>query len=173
MSFARPPRPPHPLATMLSLRRYRLFISHAWDYTGEYEAAVNLLNTDFFFQWDNLSVPEETPLMTLPLLPRSYRYLVRQIDERILQADCLLVLAGMYVAHSGWIQSEMEAAREFRKPIIAVRPRGNERFPEAAMLIANETVWWNTASIVSAIRRNVSDAPAPPIPPSRLRGPFG
>src|ERR1039458_1052447 len=84
-------------------RRYALFISHAWDYKGEYEGVVNLLNWDRGFLWENLSVPEENPLAVLLLLPRSYRYLVRQIDERVSKADCLLVLAGMYVAHSGWI----------------------------------------------------------------------
>ena len=70
-------------------------------------------------------------------LPKSYRYLVRQLDERISWADCLLVLAGMYVAHRGWIQSEIEAAQEFGKAIIAVQPRGNERFPEALMRITH------------------------------------
>jgi len=86
-------------------------------------------------------------------LPKSYRYLVRQIDERIAQADCLLVLAGMYVAHSGWIQSEIEAAKDFRKPIIAIEPRGNERFPDAVMHAADERVGWNSLSIISAIRK--------------------
>ena len=72
-------------------RRYALFISHAWDYKGEYEGVVNLLNWDRGFLWENLSVPEENPLAVLLLLPRSYRYLVRQIDERVSKADCLLV----------------------------------------------------------------------------------
>src|SRR5271157_4621266 len=83
-------------------RRYQLFISHAWDYKDEYARLVDLLNTHPFFQWNNLSVPEEKPLPFLLHLPRSYRYLVRQLDERISKADCLLVLAGMYVAHRGW-----------------------------------------------------------------------
>jgi MTH538 TIR-like domain (DUF1863) len=136
-------------------RRYRLFISHAWDYKDEYEGVVNLLNADYSFGWDNVSVPEDVPLMPSLRLPKSYRYLVRQLDASISRADCLLVLAGMYVAHRGWIQSEIEAAQEFRKPIIAVQPRGNERFPEAVTHAAVVTVGWNTASIVSAIRRHV------------------
>lgn len=51
-------------------RRYRLFISHAWDYKDEYERLVNLLNTDTSFLWDNLSVPEESPLSALLSLPK-------------------------------------------------------------------------------------------------------
>jgi hypothetical protein len=150
-------------------RRYGLFISHAWDYQGEYEGLVNLLNTDRSFLWENLSVPEDRPLAFSVMLPKSYRYLVRQIDERISKADCLLVLAGMYVAHSGWIQSEIEAAKDFRKPIIAVEPRGNERFPDAVMHAADERVGWNSASIISAIRKH---AVGTAIPPSRIPPPF-
>jgi hypothetical protein len=115
-------------------RTYRLFISHAWDYKDEYKCLVALLKLDPSFLWDDLSIPQENPLTALLQLPKSYRYLVRQIDERILQVDCIVVLAGMYVAHRGWIQSEIEAAKEFGKPIIAVKPRGNERFPVAVRL---------------------------------------
>ena len=161
MSFLTPP----PLRPIFASRRYGLFISHAWDYKGEYEGVVNLLNSDRSFLWNNLSVPEDKPLPVLLRLPKSYRYLVRQIDERISKADCLLVLAGMYVAHRGWIQSEIEAAKDFLKPIIAVRPRGNERFPDAVMHAANETVGWNTASIIFAIRKHVVGAISRPSSP--------
>jgi len=157
--------PPLPPFTLTPSRRYGLFISHAWDYKGEYEGLVSLLNTDPTFLWDNLSVPENKPLAILAPLPKSYRYLVRQIDERISKADCVLVLAGMYVAHRGWIQSEIEAAKDFGKPIIAIEPRGNERFPEAVMHAADESVGWNSASIISAIRRRAGLRPliSPPL----------
>lgn len=163
---------PPPLRPTFALRRYGLFISHAWDYKGEYEGVVNLLNSDRSFLWNNLSVPEDKPLPVLLQLPKSYRYLVRQIDERISRADCLLVLAGMYVAHRGWIQSEIEAAKDFRKPIIAVQPRGNERLPEAVMHAADEKVGWNTASIVFAIRKRAGGTPFQPIASLKMSPPF-
>ncbi len=147
------------LTTLPALRRrYQLFISHAWDYRSDYERLVELLNGYPFFEWDNLSVPVDQPLATLLELPRSHRYLVRQLDERISKADCLLALAGMYVAHRGWIQSEIEAAKDFHKPVIAVEPRGSERFPDALALVADERVGWNSTSIISAIQRCVSPA---------------
>jgi hypothetical protein len=134
-------------------RRHKLFISHAWDYADDYNRLVALLNASLLFLWDNLSVPQESPLGMLAKLPKSHRNIVRQLDERILKSDCVLVLAGMYVAHRGWIQSEIEAAKEFHKPIIAVEPRGNERFPDAVMHAADARVGWNSNSIVSAVRR--------------------
>ena len=136
----------------LQARTYKVFISHAWDYRGEYEGLVNLLNSSPFFLWENLSVPKHRPLPSLLSLPDSYRNLVRQLDARISQADCLLVLAGMYVSHRGWIQSEIEAAKDFGKPIIAVEPRGSERYPEALKRYADTRVGWNSSSITAAIR---------------------
>lgn len=166
--FSRPQLPPVPPA-----RRYGRFISHAWDYTGEYEGLVNLLNSDRSFLWNDLSVPEASPLPALAQLPRSYRHLVKQIDERISKSDCLLVLAGMYATHSRWIQSEIEAAKDFRKPIIGVQPRGNERFPKEVTHAADEMAGWNAASIISAIRRQAGGPhqfippPGPSEPPFR------
>jgi predicted DNA-binding transcriptional regulator AlpA len=142
------PSPPPRLS-----RVYSLFVSHAWNYKDEYGRLIGLLNADSTFRWENLSVPIDNPLPLLPTLPRSYRFLVRQLDDRISKSDCLLVLAGMYVAHSGWIQSEIEAAKEYGKPIIAVEPRGQERFPEAVRQAADESVGWTSSSIVAAVRR--------------------
>ena len=136
-------------------RTYALFISHAWQHKAEYEGVVSLLDAarGISFQWDNLSVELDYPLPTLMSLPKSYRSIVRQLDEKIKKADCLLVLDAMYVAHRGWIQSEIEAALEFGTPIIAVAPRGQERLSGALKYNATERVRWNGASIVDAVRR--------------------
>jgi hypothetical protein len=169
-------------------REYKLFISHAWDYTAAYDGVVSLLNADKSFKWINRSVPVDEPLSAFmsPLLLKSYRSIVRQLDERIRESDCVLVLAAMYVAHRGWIQSEIEAALEFKKPIIAVRPLGQERVPQALSQEAiTDQVGWRTDSIISAIRRHVQvsevnaivrqliiHAAAPPPPGGPLMPPF-
>jgi hypothetical protein len=59
-------------------------------------------------------------------------------------------------AHSEWIQSEIEAANDLDKPSIAVEPRGNERFPDAVMHAASAKRGWNSTSIITAIRRQMS-----------------
>lgn len=134
-------------------RQYKLFIGHAWRYTEEYDRLVKLLNSNVGFRWKNLSVPAKQPLALLFHLSKSYRTLVRQIDDRISQADCLIVIAGMYVAHSDWIKLEIEAAQAFAKPIIAIEPWGSEKFPNALAQTAKVRVGWNAGSIIAAIRR--------------------
>jgi len=66
----------------------------------------------------------------------------------------VLILAGMYAAHSDWIQFEIEFSQLLSKPIIGVRPWGAERVPQAVQDAAAEIVGWNTDSIVSAIRKH-------------------
>ncbi len=132
---------------------YGLFISHAWDYALAYRAVVLRLNADKNLKWKDLSVPIENPIQMLASLPKSNRTIVKELEERIKQADALLVLAGMYVHHSGWIQSEIEIALDFSKPIIGIRPRGQERIP-AALDCARELVGWTTDSIASAVRKH-------------------
>lgn len=132
--------------------QYRLFISHAWEYNDDYEGVKKLLNGDASFGWENLSVPFDEPLALSPSFPRSYGTIVDQLREKIMQADCLVVIAAMYCSYRGWIQTEIEAAKQFGKPIVAVRPCGQERLP-AVIREADEQVGWRTASIVGAIQR--------------------
>ena len=54
---------------------------------------------------------------------------------------------------TSWIQTEIEIATRYQKPIIGVRPWGQERIPQAVQDAADEMVGWNTYSIVSAVRR--------------------
>jgi hypothetical protein len=63
---------------------------------------------------------------------------------------CLLVIAGMYVKHRGWILSEIEAAEEFGKRIIVVEPWGQERFPTELERFPVRA-GWSTVSIIRAI----------------------
>jgi hypothetical protein len=158
---------------------YGLFISHAWNYADDYDAVVRLLKNDLWFQWQDLSVPIEDPIAMSPILPKSNRRILKELEERIKEADALLVLAGMYVAHSGWIQSEIEVAQDFGKPIIGIKPRGQDRVPLALQWTARDLVGWNTDSIVGAIRTYAKPThkrsvplPAPiPIPTVTPTGP--
>jgi hypothetical protein len=138
------------------LRTYDLFLSHAWGYSNEYEGLVGLLEKEHLrFRFRNLSIPQRRPVLSNPLLKRSYRALIRELEERISSCDCLLVLSGMYCAHSEWIQSEIEAGIDHRKPIIGVVPRSQERIPQEVRAVARDMVGWQSNSIITAIRSAV------------------
>lgn len=133
---------------MPELRTYRLFISHAWHRSEHYLRLVNWLDTAALFRWENLSVPEDRPVVGHDL-----EY---QLRNQMRPADAFIILAGMYSAHSTWIDFELAFARRIGHPIIGVRPWSQERLPTSIQAAATEIVNWNGESIVSAIRRLAS-----------------
>jgi len=132
---------------MPELKTYRAFISHAWIYNEDYYKLEKMLNEAPYFEWRNYSVPEHDPL-------DSDRKLEEALRRQIRPTNIVLILAGMYAAYRKWIQKEIDIAVEMGKPIIGIRPWGQERVPQAVQDAAREIVGWNTSSIVSAIRRN-------------------
>jgi hypothetical protein len=131
--------------SMPTLRTYHVFISHAWAYNDEYHRLVDFLNKAPNFAWRNLSVPEHDPISTS-------EQLTARLNDQMRTASVFLILSGMYVSHSDWIQYELNFARRIGRPVIGIRPWGAERMPEAVQRGATEIVGWNTDSIVAAIR---------------------
>lgn len=133
---------------------YRLFISHAWKYGDDYERLVSLLNNDNSFNWLNWSAPEDKPVipswMTVP-----DRVVMQKIAEKVNMADCMLVIAGMYAHYSDWIQAEMDIAQHLQKPMIGIKPWGNEVMPTAVTSRTSEDVDWQTGSITDAVNRHI------------------
>ena len=77
--------------------------------------------------------------------------LKEKLDNRIRLSSGILILSGMYVNHSGWINTEIELALKYDKPIIGIKPRGNERTPTVISENAN-IVNWNSTSVINAIK---------------------
>jgi hypothetical protein len=127
-------------------RQYNIFISHAWDYNDEYERVVNFLNDFDELDWQNHSVPQDDPLDTV-----NDTHLRSQLQDQIRTTAVVLVLAGMYSSHREWIQTEIELANEFDKPIVGIRPHGSEQTPNVVEDAAVEMVGWRQKSIVRAI----------------------
>lgn len=130
---------------MPALRKYNVFISHAWSYNEEYYRIERFLNEAPNFLWNNLSVPKHDPILDAERLAQELRNQMRD-------ADVFLILSGMYVSHSDWIQFEINFARRIGRPIIGIKPWGATMTPIAVQNGADEVVGWNSDSIVRAIR---------------------
>ena len=129
---------------MPTLRRYRVFISHAWKYGEDYWRVVQFLNEAPYFVWENLSVPEHDPVTADDL--------AYELRNQMRPADVFLIIAGMYSAHSEWIDFELSFARRIGRPVIGIVKWGAERAPLSIQNAAAEIVGWTGASIVRAIR---------------------
>ena len=96
-------------------------------YHDDYYRVEKFLNDAPFFRWRNYSVPEHDPLQ-----PSSTSALKEQLRRQIRPVNVVLILAGMYVAHSDWIQFEIDFADAINRPMIGISsPGGQQRIPTA------------------------------------------
>lgn len=128
-------------------QEYNLFLSHSWSYDDEYENMVELLEDFPYFEFKNYSVPS-----TDPLDADTFIELVSELNEQIQSASVVIILAGMYVNHSTWIEIEMELANDLGKPMLGVKPRGNDRAPSEVQECVDEVVGWQAHSVVGSVR---------------------
>lgn len=133
---------------MPTLHNYRLFISHAWSYSERYKRAVQFLDDASNFSWTNYSVPRDDGFPGM-----NSAELTEQMRKQIRPVQCVVIISGMYVNHSEWIQFEMDYAKSLGKPIVGIRRWGEERTPQSVVDCADVMVNWNSASIVNAIRQ--------------------
>lgn len=131
---------------------YHLFISHSWAHGDAYDKLIGLLDAAPNFAYRDFSVPKDDPIHNAP----STAALRTAIENQMVHASVVLILAGVYATYSKWINIEIDIAQQnvpLPKPIIAIEPFGAEKTSKVVKEAANEIVGWNTASIVSAIRR--------------------
>lgn len=132
---------------MPALKDYHIMISHSWDYTQDYKTIKDWLNRASYFTWTDYSVP-----MSKPLDVKTKTELKNKLYTRISLCSCIIIPSGMYVAYSEWIDYEIDTAISLGKPIIGIKPWGQERIPTKISLNADVMVGWNSASLVQAVR---------------------
>lgn len=130
---------------MPALRTYRIFISHCWEYADWYHTLVRWLNTHPNFEWRDLSVPESRALREDAAFEATLR-------RRLGNADVLLVIIGMEIAHRRWMKWEIQWARIRGVPIVGIMPNGGQRIPAAVAASKCPVVGWRRQSVVDAIR---------------------
>ena len=133
------------------MRKIRLFISHAWAYKHQYYNLVRLLEQRPYFNFYNHSVPKHDPLDA-----RTIRKLEDRLHNQMINCHVVLVIAGVYATYHEWLKKEIRMAKGYGKPIIGVRPWGQERISQVVQNNADKIVGWNADSIVNAIRKVLS-----------------
>lgn len=126
---------------------YRIFISHSWAYSEQYDKIESFLNQENVLFY-NHSVPKDDPIHT----NGTDKQLREKIDAKIKGCSCVIILAGVYASYSKWINIEIELAQKYQKPIIAVQPWGAERTSVAVKNAADIIVGWKAKSVANAVR---------------------
>ena len=133
---------------MPTLKARMIFISHAWRHDQHYNKIVEWFNKAPNFYWKNCSVPSDDALPD-----KTSRGLSEGMTRQISPSQVVIILGGMYVAHSAWIEYEISEAKRMNKPIVGVKPWGLKRIPK----IVQDASWceplgWNSVSVVDAVR---------------------
>ena len=132
---------------MPALKTRMIFISHAWRYSAHYDKVVDWFDSAASFEWSNCSVPSDDALPD-----KTTSGLKAGLTRQINPAQGIIILAGMYAAHSSWIDYEIDEAIRMKKVIIGVKPWGQERVPAKVQSAAKIMVGWNSNSIIQAVR---------------------
>jgi len=132
------------------VKTYNLFISHSWDYVDDLMNLRKLLENRGYFKVVFFEVPPHNPIES-----SNSNYVESIIRQKIVQSDVVIGIAGMYATYSKWMEWELNTAKNLRKPILGVIPRGQIRISQTVENISDKIVHWNTESIVDAIREMV------------------
>ena len=132
---------------MPTLKNYRLLISHSWRYNNEYETVVNWLNINSNFTWSNHSISADNPKDA-----RTEKEIKEAITNQINGCSAVVVISGLYAKYSKWIDWEISEAKRLSKPIIGLKPWGQEKIPTNISENAIEMVGWNSSSLIQSIR---------------------
>ena len=137
----------------MSTRQIHVFISHAWAYSEHYETlekwifgetwSVGQASLDF----RDYSIPRNNPIHNVS----STQALQDAIFNQIARSHVVVIPSGMYASHSNWIQKEIDGAKAYNKPILAVNPWGQERRSGVVLNNANAGVGWNKQPLINAI----------------------
>lgn len=125
---------------------YNIFISHAWHRSEHYKKVIEWLD-DSEIEYKNYSVPEHDQLDST-----TNKELKEDLTKQIKPASCIIVLSGMYVRYSDWIEYEIKEAIRMNKYIIGVKPWGQEKIPSIISENADKMVGWNQNSIINAMK---------------------
>jgi len=126
---------------------YRIFISHSWSYSSQYDKVETFLQQEGV-SFYNHSVPKNDPIHT----NGTDKQLEEAIDAKIKGCSCVIILAGVYASYSKWINKEIRIAQKYGKPIIAVEYWGAERTSTVVKNAADVIVKWNAKSVADAVR---------------------
>ena len=86
-----------------------------------------------------------------PTQPAGKTTLKNLLKNQISPASKVIIISGMYAAHSEWIDFEIGTSTDYDKYIIGLKPWGQQRIPSKVQDNATVMVGWNKDSLINAI----------------------
>lgn len=129
------------------IRRKRIFICHPYSRENYHDNLVHLLSRNDTLPYYNHSVPENNKI------EGSKKHINTKVEQKIKTSSALVVVASNHASHRPFIEKEIKIAKKYNKPIIAVKPRGQQKVSKVVTENASAIVGWRKKSIQLAIRK--------------------
>jgi MTH538 TIR-like domain (DUF1863) len=98
------------------MKNPNIFISHRWSHKQDYYNLSSKFDERGFYHYD-YSVPKHDPLDV-----NRKKLIEGALKEQVRQCNFFIVIARMASGNSYWIKREIQYAKEYGKPIMAVIP---------------------------------------------------
>lgn len=137
----------------MSTRQIHIFISHAWAHSHHYDTLASWIFSESWsagqasLDFRDYSVPKDNPIHNV----QSTQALQDAIYNQISRSHVVVIPSGMYATDSKWIQKEIDGAKLYNKPILAVNPWGQKRKAGVVLSNADDGVGWNKQPLINAI----------------------
>ena len=139
----------------MSTRQIHVFISHAWAYSDHYDKLAEWIFSESWsvgqasLDFRDFSIPKDNPIHNVS----STKMLQDAIFNQIARSHVVVIPSGMYTHYSKWIQKEIDGAKYYSKPILAVNPWGQQKKAGVVLSNADDGVGWNKQPLIAAIWR--------------------
>jgi len=128
---------------------YKIFVTHAFQPHEEYSRTFEFLESRDNFFYLNFSDPEGKPEFG------GEGGLQEAIRNQIRHVEAVLFPVGLHAQEPKLIDFELDVAKAFSKPIIAIKAfGGTQALPIKALEAAVESVAWDARLMIDAIRRH-------------------
>ena len=137
----------------MSIHNINVFVSHSWAYSDHYNTLSDWIFDETWsvgqasLNFRDYSVPKDDPIHNAP----NAQALQSAIFSKIALCHVIVIPTGMYSQYSTWIQKEIDGAKHFGKPILAVNPWNQERKSTVVVQAATDHCGWNKKTIVSKV----------------------
>ena len=137
----------------MSTKQINVFISHAWAHSEHYDTLAKWIFAEKWrvgqatLNFRDFSVPKSDPIHNAS----NDKQLKEAIYNQISRSHVVVIPMGMYVNYSKWIKKEIDGSINFKKPILAVDPWGQQRASSIAGNAANIKVGWNKTPVINGI----------------------
>lgn len=137
----------------MSTHQIHVFISHSWSYSEHYDTLASWI---FGENWSvgqasldfrNFSVPIDDPIHNA----NNDKQLKEALFNQISRSHVVVIPTGMYTKYSKWIQKEIDGAKLYEKPILAVNPWGQQRSSGVVVDNSDDFSGWNKQPIIDKI----------------------